>query len=121
MKFLLLLAWLNYAHAQPLWDIHLEYMPLRQLLQVLADVSQQNMVLSDTISGKIDVHLQNVSWGDFWHFLLQTQHLQVQKSHEILWIDKAYSIYQPDHNNHVLPQFKYYYWQFKHVEVAKLK
>ncbi len=120
MRFLSLIFWGISVYAQSLWDIQLAYMPLRQLLQILAEVSHQNIVLSDTISGKIDLHLHQVSWQECWNFLIQTQHLEVRKTQEILWIDKAYSFYQPDQQSHVLPQFQHEHWKLSHVEVAKL-
>ena len=40
------------------WTFQLEYMPLRYLLQTLADIHHQNIALSQSISGKLDIHLE---------------------------------------------------------------
>ncbi len=103
------------------WTFQLEYMPLRYLLQTLADIHHQNIALSQSIAGKLDIHLEQVSWDDLWQFLLTTQHLQVQKTQGIVWVDKAYSFLPLDKTSNGLPQIIHTHIRLSHVEVKFIR
>ncbi len=96
-------------------------MPTRYLLQTLADLTHQNIALSQAIQGKIDLHLDSVSWEQLWQFLVLTQHLQVQKSQGIMWVDKAYSFAPVDKKAGGEPLIVHAHLRLKQIEVAKIK
>ena len=48
---------------------------VRSLLQIIADVAQTNMVVSDTVTGQIAMRLQNVPWDQALDIILRTKGL----------------------------------------------
>lgn len=48
---------------------------VRSLLQIIADVAQTNMVVSDSVSGQIAMRLQNVPWDQALDIILRTKGL----------------------------------------------
>jgi type IV pilus assembly protein PilQ len=111
------------AHAEKnqLWTIQLAFMPTRYLLQTLAELTHQNIALSQSIQGKIDLHLDKVSWQQLWQFLVLTQHLQIQKSQGIMWVDKAYSFTPVDKKAGGEPLIVHAHINLKQIEVGKVK
>ncbi len=58
---------------------------LRAVLQLLADASGQNMVVSDSVNGSVTLRLQNVPWDQALHVILQDKGLgQVREGNVIL-------------------------------------
>lgn len=110
-----------WATQEDSWTFQLEYMPLRYLLQTLADINHQNIALSQNISGKMDIHLQQVRWQDVWQFLMTTQHLEVQQTHGIMWVDKAYQIFPVDKEHPGIPKIVQKHLVLSYVEVNRLR
>lgn len=103
------------------WHIHLQQIPVRYLLQSMADIRGENIVISQNVQGKMDVHLDDVQWAQIVEFLQKTQHLSFQRSGGILWVDKAYQAYPTD-KNHVNPPPLSQYWVIlKYIEVKQLQ
>lgn len=48
---------------------------IRSLLQIIADVAQTNMVVSDSVTGQIAMRLQNVPWDQALDIILRTKGL----------------------------------------------
>jgi type IV pilus assembly protein PilQ len=115
------LSGMGWANHQDGWTFQLEYMPLRYLLQTLADINHQNIALSQNISGKMDIHLKQVRWQDLWQFLMTTQHLQVQETQGIIWVDKAYQVFPIDKEHPGIPQIVHKHLVLSHVEVKRLR
>jgi type IV pilus assembly protein PilQ len=58
---------------------------LRAVLQLLADASGQNMVVSDSVHGSVTLRLQNVPWDQALHVILQNKGLgEVKEGNVIL-------------------------------------
>ncbi len=110
-----------YSEKHKVWTIQLSYMPTRYLLQTLADLTHQNIALSQAIQGKIDMHLEKVKWEQLWQFLVLTQHLQVQKTQGIMWVDKAFSFAPVDKKMGGEPLIVHQHQVLKHIEVTKVK
>lgn len=118
MRWLLLLLCLP-TFAQK-WHIHLQQVPMSYLLQSIADIRGENIVISQNIKGKIDVHLDKLEWAQMLEFFQKTQHLSFQKNSGIFWVDKAYQPL-PDDKNHVTPPPLTQYWRIlKFTEVQSL-
>lgn len=82
---------LNSLYALDQWTLDLQQVPLRFLLQSLAQIEDGNIVVSQGVKGKIDLHLKEVNRDQIWSFLIKTQHLNLQVHQGISWIEPAYS------------------------------
>lgn len=103
------------------WSLQVEQVPLRYLLQTLADIQGQNIVLSQNIQGKLDVHLNQVSWNQIWDFMIQTQHLSIQDSGGILWVDRTYRFLEKGSSiKNVMPTLQNKWFKLSHVEVRDI-
>ncbi|NBX84792.1 MAG: type IV pilus secretin PilQ [Gammaproteobacteria bacterium] len=103
------------------WSLHLEQVPLRYLLQTLADIQGQNIVLSQNIQGKMDVHLNRVSWEQIWDFMVQTQHLSIQDSGGIVWVDRTYHFLQKGSGvKNMMPTLQHKWVKLIHVEAKDI-
>ena len=69
-------------------------MPVQSVLSLLSELSHTNMVVSDAITGKINLQLSDMSWQAVLDFILQTQHLDKIKIGHTLWIAPAADILQ---------------------------
>jgi type IV pilus assembly protein PilQ len=71
---------------KPLLSINLQNIPVRSVLQKLAEFANINLVLSDRVVGNISLHLQNISWLQAKNIILSTKGLSERK------IDNIYLI-----------------------------
>jgi type IV pilus assembly protein PilQ len=56
----------------------------RAVLQLLADASGQNIVVSDTVSGNVTLRLQNVPWDQALDIVLRTKGLDKRKQDNVI-------------------------------------
>lgn len=103
------------------WDLYVDNLPLGVLLQTMADLNQQNIVLSDRVMGKISLHLHHIGWKQFSQFLVETQGLSMQRHENILWVDKAYSLLPTDKQHPIAPTMTFASIQVKNIAVDDLK
>ncbi len=59
---------------------------VRSLLQIIADVAQTNMVVSDSVTGQIAMRLQNVPWDQALDIILRTKGLGQRKSGNVILV-----------------------------------
>ncbi len=59
---------------------------VRALLQIIADVAQTNLVVSDSVSGQIAMRLQNVPWDQALDIILRTKGLGQRKSGNVILV-----------------------------------
>ena len=59
---------------------------LRTALQLIADFSGVNMVVSDSVSGTLSLRLNQVPWDQVLHTVLQTKGLGQHKLGDVLWV-----------------------------------
>lgn len=71
---------------KPLLSINLQNIPVRSVLQKLAEFANINLVLSDRIVGNISWHLQNISWLQAKNIILSAKGLSERQ------IDNIYLI-----------------------------
>jgi len=62
---------------------------VRAVLQLLADASGQNIVVTDTVSGNVTLRLQNVPWDQALDIILRTKGLDKRKQDNVLIIAPA--------------------------------
>lgn len=64
----------------------------RAVLQLLADTSGQNMVISDTVQGNVTLRLQNVPWDQALDIVMQTKGLDMRRDGNVMIIGPAAEI-----------------------------
>jgi type IV pilus assembly protein PilQ len=61
----------------------------RAVLQLLADASGQNIVVSDTVTGSVTLRLQNVPWDQALDIVLRTKGLDMRKQDNVIIVAPA--------------------------------
>ncbi|WP_090449200.1 type IV pilus secretin PilQ [Dyella sp. OK004] len=60
--------------------------PVRSVLQLIADMSGQNLVASDTVGGAITLRLINVPWDQALDVVLRAKGLDKRRNGNVIWI-----------------------------------
>ncbi|MCK9489712.1 MAG: type IV pilus secretin PilQ [Xanthomonadales bacterium] len=60
--------------------------PIRSLLQLIAEVSELNIVVADSVSGNITIRLDNVPWDQALDVVLQAKGLDKRRQGNVMWI-----------------------------------
>src|SRR5882672_919675 len=61
----------------------------RAVLQLLADTSGQNIVVSDTVQGNVTLRLQNVPWDQALDIVLKTKGLDMRRQDNVILVAPA--------------------------------
>ncbi len=72
--------------------LNFQDIPVRSVLQLIADVSDLNIVVSDTVSGNVTLRLTNVPWDQALDIVLETKNLDMRRSGNVIWIAQAAEI-----------------------------
>ena len=59
---------------------------MRSVLQLLADTSGQNIVVSDSVTGNLTLRLQNVPWDQALDIVLRTKGLDKRRQDNVIII-----------------------------------
>jgi type IV pilus assembly protein PilQ len=59
---------------------------VRPLLQLLADTSGQNIVVSDSVKGRVTLRLQNVPWDQALDIVLRTKGLDMRRKDNVILV-----------------------------------
>jgi type IV pilus assembly protein PilQ len=60
--------------------------PVRTVLQLIADESDLNIVASDNVTGNVTLRLQNVPWDQALDIVLQAKSLDKRRSGNVVWV-----------------------------------
>jgi type IV pilus assembly protein PilQ len=60
--------------------------PVRSLLQLIADLSKFNIVVADSVQGNVTLRLENVPWDQALDTVLQAKGLDKRRSGNVLWV-----------------------------------
>ncbi|AOA59440.1 type IV pilus secretin PilQ [Acinetobacter larvae] len=71
---------------------------LRRVLQLLAQFSAVNMVLSDSVQGRISLNLKEVAWEHALETILKTKNLAKRQIGQTLWIAPTTELIQAEEN-----------------------
>jgi type IV pilus assembly protein PilQ len=80
----------NYI-GEPL-TLNFQDIEVRAILQLLADVSGRNIVVSDTVAGNVTLRLQNVPWDQALDIVLQTKGLDKRQRDNVILVAPAEEI-----------------------------
>ena len=80
---------LNAAEEKPVYTgerltLNFQDIETRAVLQLLADASGQNIVVSDSVSGNVTLRLQNVPWDQALDIVLRTKGLDKRKQDNVI-------------------------------------
>lgn len=64
----------------------------RAVLQLLADTSGQNMVISDTVGGNVTLRLQSVPWDQALDIVMRTKGLDMRREGNVMYVAPAAEI-----------------------------
>jgi len=73
-------------------DLNFQNVELRSVLQIIAEVAELNLVVSDTVSGNITLRLKNVPWDQALDIILKTKDLDQRTVGNVLLIAPAKEI-----------------------------
>ncbi|QKK01860.1 MAG: type IV pilus secretin PilQ [Pseudomonadota bacterium] len=59
---------------------------VRSVLALIADVSNLNIVVSDSVSGNLTLRLTNVPWDQALDIVLETKNLDMRRSGNVIWV-----------------------------------
>lgn len=60
--------------------------PVRSVLQLIADVSNLNIVVADSVQGNVTLRLTNVPWDQALDIILDTKNLDQRRNGNVIWI-----------------------------------
>jgi len=60
--------------------------PVRSVLQLIADVSDLNIVVADSVGGNLTLRLTNVPWDQALDIVMDARNLDVRKNGNVMWI-----------------------------------
>ncbi len=60
--------------------------PTRSVLQLIADVSDLNIVVADSVQGNVTLRLINVPWDQALHIVLQAKGLDQRRQGNVIWV-----------------------------------
>lgn len=73
---------------------NIQDIPVRSALQLIADVSELNIVVADSVSGNVTLRLVNVPWDQALDIILQAKGLDKRKQGNVVWIAPTAEIAQ---------------------------
>ncbi|MGH8272187.1 MAG: AMIN domain-containing protein, partial [Gammaproteobacteria bacterium] len=69
--------------------LNFQNIPVRAVLQILADFTHKNIVVSGSVGGNITLRLHDVPWDEALDIILRTQGLAMRKSGDVIMIAPA--------------------------------
>lgn len=69
-----------------LLSLNFQNIDVRAVLQIIADFTGQNVVVSDTVQGNLTLRLQNVPWDQALDIILRTKGLTLRQSGNVMYI-----------------------------------
>jgi type IV pilus assembly protein PilQ len=72
--------------------LNFQSIPVRSVLQILADFTGLNMVVSDSVTGDITLRLENVPWDQALNIILKTKGLAMRRHGNVVLIAPAEEI-----------------------------
>jgi type IV pilus assembly protein PilQ len=71
--------------------------PTRSVLQLIADVSDLNIVVSDSVGGNVTLRLINVPWDQALDIVLQAKGLDKRRNGNVIWVAPQKEIAEREH------------------------
>jgi len=65
---------------------NMQDIPVRTALQLIAEISQLNIVVADSVTGNVTLRLNNVPWDQALDIVLQAKGLDKRKNGNVIWV-----------------------------------
>ena len=75
-------------------DLNFQNVEVRAVLQIIAEVADMNLVVSDNVTGTITLRLKNVPWDQALDILLKSKNLDKRETGNVLMVGTASEIAQ---------------------------
>ena len=85
----------EFAYTGERLSLNFQDIPVRSVLQLIADFTDLNLVASDTVAGNITLRLQNVPWDQALDIVLRTKGLDKRQEGNILMVCLLYTSPSP--------------------------
>ncbi|WML91451.1 type IV pilus secretin PilQ [Thiothrix lacustris] len=70
-------------------SLNFQDIEVRAVLQLLADFTDKNIVVSDTVTGNITVRLKDVPWDQALDIVLESKNLDMRENGNVIWVAPA--------------------------------
>lgn len=70
-------------------SLNFQDIEVRAVLQLLADFTDKNIVVSDAVNGNITVRLKDVPWDQALDIVLETKNLGMRENGNVIWVAPA--------------------------------
>lgn len=70
-------------------SLNFQDIEVRAVLQLLADFTDKNIVVSDTVAGNITVRLKDVPWDQALDIVLESKNLAMRENGNVIWVAPA--------------------------------
>lgn len=70
-------------------SLNFQDIEVRAVLQLLADFTDKNIVVSDSVDGSITVRLKDVPWDQALDIVLETKNLAMRENGNVIWVAPA--------------------------------
>lgn len=77
-------------------SLNFQNIPVRQVLQVIAEFTDTNMIINDSVTGNISLRLENTPWDQALKIILQTQGLVDRQVGNVMMIAPAGELAEQD-------------------------
>ena len=67
-------------------SLNFQDIEVRAVLQLLADFTNKNIVVSDTVQGNITVRLKDVPWDQALDIVLESKNLSMRENGNVIWV-----------------------------------
>jgi type IV pilus assembly protein PilQ len=76
----------KFPYTGPKLSLNFQDIPVRDVLQVLADFTEFNMITTDAVGGNITLRLNDVPWDQALDLILKSKGLGQRKAGNVVWI-----------------------------------
>lgn len=70
-------------------SLNFQDIEVRAVLQLLADFTNKNIVVSDTVDGNITIRLKDVPWDQALDIVLESKNLAMRENGNVIWVAPA--------------------------------
>lgn len=80
-------VWAADASAKLKWNF--QNMEVKALLQSLAEIGKQNIIVAEGVSGVVSLHLNDMTWREAFEVVLKSKSLVASHKEGVLWVSQS--------------------------------
>ena len=96
---------LSALEADPKMKWRFQNMEVKALLQSLAEIGKQNLIVAEGVSGPVSLHLADMTWREALEVVVQSKNLVATQQAGVLWIGPKTEV--PEHLKTLVMPLKY--------------